>query len=259
MNNNVIDQKELENHVVQRYRFKVLGSASVLENSDNDEVEEEEDNKTQEIIVESGGDIDIPESSFVEELLKKSDELSSNIIKLQMQIEKQETEFKSRLEEETKRAREDGFADGYEKAKKELQEQFEVAVKEYVESARKLDDVTKNIDGFLDKLQNDISNTSVEIAKEVIKKEVSIQSSEIAKALAQELIEELKEAVKIVLKVNPEDYETLKEIYNDNKRVEVEADSAVSKGGVVLLSDSGNLDGNLSLRLEKVKYLLQDK
>ena len=44
------------------------------------------------------------ESTFIEELLKKTDELSGNIVKLQMQIENQESEFKIRLENETVRS-----------------------------------------------------------------------------------------------------------------------------------------------------------
>ena len=36
------------------------------------------------------------------------------------------------------------------------------------------------------------------------------------------------------------------------------SDDAITLGGVVILSDVGNLDGNLAMRLEKVKYLLQE-
>ena len=71
-------------------------------------------------------------------------------------------------------------------------------------------------------------------------------------------LKELEDASKIELKVNPKDLEMLQELYANNEKIKVSADDAITLGGVVLLSDAGNLDGSLAMRLEKVKYLIQE-
>ncbi|NOX16007.1 MAG: flagellar assembly protein FliH [Epsilonproteobacteria bacterium] len=252
---NVIEKQELDKHTIQRYRFKVLGS-SLQEEGELEDIELQKENEETAIPVENVK-ISQDENKFIEELLKKSDELSSNIIKLQMQIERQESDFNTRLESEILRQKEISTKEGYEKAKLELEDSFKSSIENYKNSAQKLDEKLKEIDSFLKKVEDDVANTAVEVAKEVVKKEISNSSSAVAIALAKQLLEELKDANKIIIKVNPEDFKILKDIYKDNEKIKIEADKAISKGGVVLLSENGNLDGNISQRFEKVKYLLQ--
>jgi len=92
----------------------------------------------------------------------------------------------------------------------------------------------------------------------VILKEVKHSSSEIASELSKNLMEELKDAKNIKLKVNPKDYDALKEIYSSIENIRVDSDSAITEGGVVILSDVGNLDGNIYTRLDKVKNLIEN-
>jgi flagellar assembly protein FliH len=253
---NVIEKRELEKHTIEKYRFKVLGSAVQDENAPNNSDLDEDAKEIAEPIESFVPQVD--ESGFVEELLKKSDELSSNIIKLQIQIEKQESDFKARLEEEVSRQRKEASKEGYEQAKSELEEKSNEIILNYTNSAKKLDEKIKEMDNFLDKTQDDIAHTAIDVAKEVVKKEISASSSSVATALSKELMSELKEANQITLKVNPQDLEVLREIYKDNDKVSVDADLAISKGGVVLFSKKGNLDGNISQRFEKVKNLLEN-
>ncbi|MCD8476674.1 MAG: hypothetical protein LRY68_00940 [Sulfurospirillum sp.] len=103
-----------------------------------------------------------------------------------------------------------------------------------------------------------MSISAFEIAKEVIQKEVSLSSSHIAASLSKALLQEVKDAVKIELRVNPKDLEALKELYANEEKIKVIGDDAIAQGGVVVFSDVGNLDGNLAMRLEKVKYLLHE-
>jgi len=121
-----------------------------------------------------------------------------------------------------------------------------------------LDTLYKSIEERLAKLETDMSVTAFEIAKEVIKKEVSLSSTQIAASLSKALLKEVKDAIKIELRVNPKDLDALKELYSEDEKIKVTSDDAITLGGVVILSDVGNLDGNLAMRLEKVKYLLQE-
>ena len=83
--------------------------------------------------------------------------------------------------------------------------------------------------------------------------EVSENSAKIAKVLASELIKELQSASKVSLKVNPADHGVISESVGSLKHVEVVSDSAISKGGVVAISDAGNIDAEISKRFDRVK------
>lgn len=266
MTDNIINKEHVEAHTVQRYRFKVLGSnpsevqsSSISENEIStadpfDIADEAISSDTPKILraEESGQHL------FVEELLKKTDELTTNVIKLQLQIERQESEFNQRLNEELKRERDNAYTQGYQKAKEELETALSEVKSRYLKSIHQLEVFSSSIEEKLLKIESEMSATAFEIAKEVIKKEVASESAQIAILLSKELLKELKDASKIELKVNPKDLEMLKELYANNEKIKVSADDAITLGGVVLLSDAGNLDGSLAMRLEKVKYLIQE-
>ena len=266
MADNIINKEHVEAHTVQRYRFKVLGSSvsdlqasSAMEEGLSKDPFESTDEVA--LINEIPKVLRAEESSqhlFVEELLKKTDELTTNVIKLQLQIERQEGEFNQRLNEELKRERENAHTQGYQKAKEELEGVLSEVKSRYLKSINQLETLSVNIEEKLLKIESEMSATAFEIAKEVIKKEVTLESGQIAVLLSKELLKELKDASKIELKVNPKDLEMLKELYANNEKIKVSADDAITLGGVVLLSDAGNLDGSLAMRLEKVKYLIQE-
>lgn len=266
MADNIINKERVEEHTVQRYRFKVLGSnlAEIQNpNTKEDRIYQEERVCASEALVPPD---ELPRSSrmdetqhlFVEELLKKTDELTTNVIKLQLQIERQEGEFNNRLNDELKREREGAYTQGYQKAKDEMETSQSDVKSRYLKSIAHLEELQQTIEAKLTKMESEMSTTAFEIAKEVIKKEVSVGSGQIAIALSKELVKELKDASKIELKVNPKDLETLKEVYASSEKIKITSDDAITLGGVVVLSDTGNLDGSLAMRLEKVKYLIQE-
>jgi len=254
---NIIEQNELDKHTIQRYRFKVLGSGNAEKETIDDEAVEIDSNTNSNITQNENNDQQ--QNRFVEELLKKSDLLSTNIIKLQMQIEKQESDFENRLRDTVVREKEISFNEGYEKSRVELEKKYEEKISAYIETAKKLDVKMQEFNNFLKKLEKNLLDTSLEIAKEVVKKEILTSSSDIAIALANELIKDLKDTSAMTIKTNPKDYEALNEVFKDNDKVNVQPDDAVSVGGVVFLSEKGNLDGNLSARFEQIKQLLQNK
>ena len=116
----VIDNTKGE-HTVEPYRFKVLALHSnepkepaketaqpLAPVINNDELTEQtnSDLELSEPNPPTTQEANTVESTFIEELLKRTDDLSGNIVKLQMQIENQENEFKIRLANETTRAKE---------------------------------------------------------------------------------------------------------------------------------------------------------
>ena len=290
MKSSVITSETSPAHFIENYRFKVLGSNERAQ--DSAPVLIEENNLSEELNeqnLEQGGENFAPQSqpvhqmqsnmqnhfapqpqnsqahqpgfdsSFVEELLKKTDELSSNIIKLQMQIENQESEFAKRLEAETIRAKEDGKNEGIAQTNAANEAKIKELEAKFSASAAKLDEQYIKFDEFLKKSEEELGQTAIKIAKEVIEKEVSSASSQIAHHLANSLIKELSDVKNIEIRVNPEDSDYLKEQFSKNERVKVSADDAISKGGVVIISEGGNIDATMQTRLEKLKMLVNNE
>ncbi|WP_103593542.1 flagellar assembly protein FliH [Campylobacter concisus] len=287
MKSSVITSETSPAHFIENYRFKVLGvgeratdSAPVLieENNLSEELCEQNfgqkgenfapqashqtqtnsqnhfASQTQSPQIQQTG-----ESSFVEELLKKTDELSSNIIKLQMQIENQESEFAKRLEAEISRAKEDGKNEGIAQANAANEARINELEARFSASAAKLDEQYVKFDEFLKKIEEELGQTAIKIAKEVIDKEISTSSNQIAHHLASSLIKELSNVKNIEIRVNPEDSEYIKEQFSKNEHVKISADDAISKGGVVIISDGGNIDATMQTRLEKLKMLVNNE
>ena len=287
MKSSVITSETSPAHFIENYRFKVLGvgeraadSAPVLieENNLSEELSEQNFGQKSENFVpqashqtqtnsqnhfasqaQSPQIQQAGESSFVEELLKKTDELSSNIIKLQMQIENQESEFAKRLEAEISRAKEDGKNEGIVQANAANEARINELEARFSTSAAKLDEQYVKFDEFLKKIEEELGQTAIKIAKEVIDKEISTSSNQIAHHLASSLIKELSNVKNIEIRVNPEDSEYLKEQFSKNERVKVSAGDAISKGGVVIISEGGNIDATMQTRLEKLKMLVNNE
>lgn len=290
MKSSVITSETSPAHFIENYRFKVLGSNERAQ--DSAPVLIEENNLSEELSeqnLDQSGENFAPQSqpvhqmqpnmqnhfapqpqnsqahqpgfdsSFVEELLKKTDELSSNIIKLQMQIENQESEFAKRLEAEIARAKEDGKNEGIAQTNAANEAKIKELEAKFSASAAKLDEQYAKFDEFLKKSEEELGQTAIKIAKEVIEKEVSSASSQIAHHLANSLIKELSDVKNIEIRVNPEDSDYLKEQFSKNERVKVSADDAISKGGVVIISEGGNIDATMQTRLEKLKMLVNNE
>lgn len=281
MKSSVITNQESTSHFVENYRFKVLGSAEQRNRRASDRGEAEEsainynrratdrppedpsqndknsnanENNTYQ---QEDNDHDAGfESSFIEELLRKTDELSGNIIKLQMQIENQEIEFARRLETETARAKEDGIAAGIAQANQVYDAQLAELNERFASSVSKLANFYNGLEEFLQKSEDELGQAAISVAQQVIAKEISTGSGNVAYALSKSLMAELKEAKDITLRVSPVDAKFLAEQFEQNKHVIIEADDAISKGGVVIISEAGNIDGTIATRLEKLKSLV---
>ena len=171
-----------------------------------------------------------------------------------MQIENQESEFAKRLETEISRAKEDGKNEGIAQANAANEARINELEARFSASAAKLEEQYVKFDEFLKKIEEELGQTAIKIAKEVIDKEISI-----AHHLASSLIKELSNVKNIEIRVNPEDSEYIKEQFIKNEHVKISADDAISKGGVVIISDGGNIDATMQTRLEKLKMLVNNE
>jgi len=237
-----------EKHIIKPYKFK-----NIDENFDNNNEFQKvsfSSNNPAPVESEETEEKNDEQKEVIENLLAKIEELSTNIINSQKTFEEQINECKNRIEEEKQKA----FNDGYEKGLKEGNEQCSKNLQEKMNlletSLQKIDKINETFEEKILSVEKELISVALDIAKEVIQKEVSKESSDIAYALAKNLMEDIKDATKIKLKVNPKDAEVLKDKF---KNIEVIPDEAVKEGGVVIISDIGNIDAEVLSRFENIK------
>ena len=262
----VISSERLSKHTTEKYNFKVISmgagketTGSVLTNSGEEDINgdiRENVNLPEPVVtsdVDSSSLSTNSKDSLIESLLKKTDEMSSNFIKLQMRLEEMSDEHKVELENVKKTSFEEGIEAGIVKAKESSDNNFENGLNQFSSSVTTLEASAAQFEVALEGIKSHLVDAALDISKEVIKIELEENSSDVAKLLSSELIKELQNASKITLKVNPKDHGEVSASVGSLKHVEIISDAAVSVGGVVVLSDAGNIDAQISKRFERVK------
>lgn len=257
----VISNDKVQKHAVEKYNFKVLASGpnnvdtasktpkSVLvnEKTDNESINQTETEIDSSSISTSSKD------ALIESLMKKTDDMSSNFIKLQMKLESKDEEYRLELEKVKQEAYEEGIIAGKSEASNDTKSNYTNGLAQFSASVVTLENSAKDYERALEGIKSELISAALDISKEVIKLELNISSVEIAKVLSNELIKELQSASKVTLKVNPKDHGPISEHVGSLEHVTVMSDSAVSEGGVIAISDAGNIDAQISKRFERVR------
>ncbi|MDD6055865.1 MAG: flagellar assembly protein FliH [Helicobacteraceae bacterium] len=273
---NIITEEHKNRHDIKKYNFRNM---EVIKKEVAKELQEQ--NSTQEQIITPQEQpttqatqspqtppepsIDAPalklfEAEVVDKILQKSDVLAQSLENLKAQFDKQEKEMDSKITAAKQEAKEQGFNEGYQKAKQELEAQVNSQKELYALSISRIDENIKESKNHILGLEKELSAIALDIAKEVITQEISTNSAKVASALARVLLSDLSQNAQATLKVNPSDFEELKESLKDLSNVLIEADAAITKGGVVILSNEGNIDGDVFMRFEILKKsILENK
>ncbi|MCQ2617040.1 flagellar assembly protein FliH [Helicobacter pylori] len=242
---NLIQKDHLNKHDIQKYEFKSMANLPPKTNP-------------------NGASLEMPnpqeplekkaiENDLIDCLLKKTDELSSHLVKLQMQFEKAQEESKALIENAKNDGYKIGFKEGEEKMRNELTHSVNEEKNQLLHAITALDEKMKKSEDHLMALEKELSAIAIDIAKEVILKEVEDNSQKVALALAEELLKNVLDATDIHLKVNPLDYPYLNERLQNASKIKLESNEAISKGGVMITSSNGSLDGNLMERFKTLK------
>ncbi|EEO25330.1 flagellar assembly protein FliH [Helicobacter winghamensis] len=270
---NIITEQHKNRHDIKKYNFRNMEIAPKAESQPNMESSiQEETPKPQPTmqIVETPQppieqSIDAPalklfETEVVDKILQKSDVLAESLQKLQEQFDKQEKEINEKVSLARNEAKEQGYNEGYQKAKQELEAQINSQKELYALSIQRIDTNILESKNHILTLEKELSSIALDIAKEVITAEINTNSAKIASALARTLLQDIAQNTQVTLKVFPGDLEELKESLKDLNNVHLEADPAIAKGGVVILSNEGNIDGNIFMRFETLKKsILENK
>jgi flagellar assembly protein FliH len=263
----VISGDKIAKHNVDKYSFKVLAlgasqkpnlkafgkSATKEEPTQGEELQQLQPQETQQ---QNTNTSTSNKDSIIESLLKKTDEMSSNFIKLQMKLESMQEEHAKALEQTRQSALEEGIAKGKEEALKECEAKYNETLNLFATSISKLDAKANEYNTALQTLKKELTSAAIEIAKEVVSVELSKHSSDIAEALANTLIDELQNAGEITLKVNPKDFTHISQKFENINNIKIVADNAVSEGGVIAISDLENIDAQIENRFERVKKVI---
>ena len=113
----------------------------------------------------------------------------------------------------------------------------------------------KNYSSFFEQatfqMETKLVKTSFSIAKKIIGIELGENSAKIAEESIKGMMVKIKTSSKVTIHLNPKDYITLKDTLSFDNFVNLQEDSNVAAGGVVIASDLGNFDGSVESTLDK--------
>lgn len=245
----VISSKELNTHTMNKYEFKTITKNEVkMQNIESPE-QKAEPNKAQVSMIESS-----LEKDLIEKLLKKSDDLSASL----KGFEERFSDLQTKSLEREKSAREDGIKEGKMMADLELKKDIETEREKIASSLSKLESTIESTKEQIAKLESELSAIALDIAKEVIIKEISTDSAKIAASIARELLKSMSGNLNVIIKVNPADFEFLNNLAKGKEHITIKSDDAITKGGVVIISENGNIDGNIMSRYKLLKQSVLD-
>ncbi len=156
-------------------------------------------------------------------------------------------------------AKKRGFDEGFLKAKEEFKEETKDVMS-------RLENIFSELSNFrklmFDQFSSPILSLSFEIAKKIIRKEIE-EDKEFVLRILEEILLEFLDATSIIIKVNPSDFAIIEEFkpnilsrLKDLSELKLIADDSVEKGGVIVETDFGTVDGRISEQIEVIKEAL---
>ena len=242
----VISSNELDAHTMNKYDFKTITKQEIDSHKQKRDDEENDDkpNKAQVAMIESS-----LEKELIDKLLQKSDDLSATL----KGFEERFAELQAQASEREKAAKEEGIKEGQMMVNLELKNSIESEREKIASSVNKLDSAIDCAKEQIAKLESELSSIALDIAKEVIIKEVSEESAKVAASIAKELLKSMSGNLDVIIKVNPADFEFLNNLAKGKENIKIKSDDAIAKGGVVIISENGNIDGSIMSRYKLLK------
>jgi flagellar assembly protein FliH len=173
---------------------------------------------------------------------------------------------KSDFERETERIRQEAYERGLAEGLKTGATEQKQALAQQVNSlAGLIHELTKVRKEFLNSIESDVLNLAFAIAEKILNHEIATDKDVVCKVLGGALSKMMdKEGMKI--RVSPDDYGYLKAIteapypgLEEIKNVMLEADAAIGRGGVVIVSVFGEVDARLDQQMSVLKDALSGR
>lgn len=154
------------------------------------------------------------------------------------------------------------FENGYQTAVEELEEKYrkeseEKILREKQQFANLLNGIDEEMKQYETKFSEMVVTVALAMAKKILNQEID-RSSPLLENISS-VSQKMLGANFLVIKVNPEEIQTIKD--NSNKlfaegnfsKIKFEEDPRIDKGGFIIESDIGSIDGQISSQLNEIK------
>lgn len=160
----------------------------------------------------------------------------------------------------------EAYAEGMRRGMEAGEEKFTEAVGESAQMlSQAAETLTQARQEFLDALEPQMVQLATSIASKIIDRETQI-SSEVVKRTTRSVLERILDEERVVLHVNPQDLETLREHriqlleeFEGVKQLELQPDDTVAPGGCIAVTEHLRIDGRLESQLEQILNQLMDE
>ncbi|TDT50610.1 FliH/SctL family protein [Fonticella tunisiensis] len=156
-----------------------------------------------------------------------------------------------------------GYEEGYSYGLNEAKNEVDAMVKDAEDYVKKCHEASRK---YIEETKDEIIGLSVQIARKILNTELTVNTEAIYK-MAESIISKAIDKRQIVLKVNPQDFNIVKNrkddlsIYvEDPNNLIIIADSSLRQGSIKAETPSGFIDGDIDTQLEIIlKNLLEGK
>jgi len=250
----IIRKGEQQNNVNEKYQYQTIPWDELIKNKEA---------RTKQLLEElTLKEIEKEPSKRNKKEIKKTVEITQPVITPSIDLDfiKKEAEkilnnANTRKDEIEKQAYEQGYSSG-----KTIG--IEEGKREYTEAFAKLEESISQIISIKEQLireyEPEIIKLAITISEKILKREIKISSDHIVEIVSS-LVKQLKDKSKVIIKLSPDDYKDLKnsprlgELKYISTNFEITEDITLSKGGVMVDTAFGTIDGSIETQLEKIK------
>ncbi len=198
-----------------------------------------------------------PEGATVE---TKTTEEQEKSLALDKMIQTRVKFLEEKIQMEKEQAYRSGFEDGQDMARDELKEEQKRIIQLF---SNLIEELTRQKKDYLKSAEKELVRLSLKIASKVIQRKIETDKKFILSNL-RHILKLLSDKSRIVIRLNPADLETVSRFSQEQKSSEgikelvLEEDEGISRGGCLVSSESGHIDGQIETQLEIIgKALLE--
>ena len=189
-------------------------------------------------------------------------EATFSALQVETLVEERLKEFEVRFQQEKEAAYRAGFEDGRTEGLKEGQEQSRSEIDRFQALA---EDLNARWQDLMKQTDVDLMDLAMAVAQRIIGAAVTVRKEPVLQTV-QECLGYLQDKTRVVIKVHPDDLETVRRHRNDwleslesMEQLIIEGDSEISRGGCVIETPVGDVDAQIEERLEKLRTVLMEE
>ena len=174
-------------------------------------------------------------------------------------LEEQKNELTAKYEKEKEESYKTGFNDGKEVGFSEGEDKVKPSIEDLHKVAKNL---SEELDWVIHEAEKEIMSLCYLIAKKIVKHEIEKDETIILNVL-QESLDYVVNETEVTIKLNPNDYNVVKEHKEDItsslteiKNLKFEPDDRITRGGCLIETNSGEVDARLETKLEELERVL---